>query len=75
MILRRREKHRLNVLGSRNVSFAMQSRGRRLEEVKKEVCFQYPSQRTIFFKQIDMNQSRVDWNKMDNVCVCGRCYG
>ena len=46
-----------------------------MEEVKKEVCFQYPSQRTIFFKQIDMNQSRVDWNKMDNVCVCGRCYG
>ena len=67
MCLRRQEKHKLSVSRDHNVSFVIESRGLRLERVKKEICFQYTSKPAIFVKQLDLNQSNVNWNTMDSV--------
>ena len=50
-----------------NVSFVIESRGLWQERVKKEICFQYASKSDIFVRQLDLNQSNVNWNTMDSV--------
>ena len=67
MTLRRQEKHKLSVSRDHNVSFVIESRGLWQEWVKKEICFQYTSKSTVFVRQLDLNQSNVNWNTMDSV--------
>lgn len=67
MTLRRQAKHQLSVARDHNVSFVIESRGLRQEGVEEDICFQYTSKPTIFVKHLDLNQSNVNWNDMDNV--------